>query len=127
MNVGAKKHEFEELSGAILGAALAVHRELGSGFLESVYESALQVALRHRSITYASQYSVDIVFEGCLVGRAKIDLIVGGSIVVEIKAVALLAEAHHAQLRSYLAATGLQIGLLLNFNAPVLAIKRIVA
>jgi GxxExxY protein len=126
LTVSARKHEFEELSGAILGAALAVHRELGPGFLESVYESALKIALRHRSIPYVSQHPVDIVFEGCLVGRAKLDLVVGG-VVVEIKAVKVLANIHHAQLRSYLAATGLHVGLLLNFNSPVLTIKRVIA
>jgi GxxExxY protein len=127
LSVRAGKYEFEELSGAVLGAALAVHRELGPGFLESVYESAIQVALRHRSIPYVSQYPVDVVFEGCLVGRAKLDLVVGGAVVVEIKAAAALANIHYAQVRSYLAATGLQVGLLLNFNSPVLTIKRIVA
>jgi GxxExxY protein len=119
-------HHFEALSGQVIGAALAVHRALGPGFLESVYHTAMKVALAHRSIPYQSQVSVDTVFEGVLVGRARIDLIVGTCMILELKAVETLREVHFAQLKSYLRATRLRVGLLLNFNAATLTVKRLV-
>lgn len=119
-------HEFETLSGQIIEAAISVHRELGPGFLESVYESALKVALRHRGIVYDPQREVTIFFENEEVGQHRLDLIVENQIVVELKAVKAFEEIHFAQLRSYLKATRLEVGLLFNFNSPKLAIKRIV-
>lgn len=119
-------HEFEALSGKILDAAVAVHKALGPGFLESVYQKAMEVALGHRSIAYQRQKEIRIVFEEEEVGLHKLDLIVGDEIIVELKAVRTLEEIHHAQVKSYLKATGFHVGLLLNFNAPTLVIKRIV-
>jgi GxxExxY protein len=117
-------HHFEALSGRIIGTALTVHRALGPGFLESVYHEAMRVALAHRSIPFQSQVCFDTIFEG-VVGRARIDLIVGSSIVVELKAAEALREVHFAQLRSYLRVTRLRIGLLLNFNASTLTVRRL--
>jgi GxxExxY protein len=119
-------HEFEPLSAKILEAALAVHKALGPGFLESVYDNALRVALEHRAIPFASQMQVRISFEGVEVGVHVLDLVVDDQIVLELKAVKALEEIHFAQLRSYLKATGLRVGLLLNFNAPTLVVKRVV-
>jgi len=119
-------HEFEALSGQVLEVAIAVHKALGAGFLESVYQKALEVALRHRGIAFERQKDVHIFFEDEEVGVHRLDLIVAGQIIVELKAVKALEDVHYAQVRSYLKATGLRIGLLLNFNAPTLVIKRIV-
>ena len=119
-------HEFEHLSGQILEVAIAVHQALGPGFLESVYQRAMEVALRHRSISFATQKEIRILFEGEEVGFHRFDLIVGEEIIVELKAVKSFEDIHYAQLRSYLKAAGLRVGLLLNFNSPTLAIKRII-
>ena len=119
-------HEFEALSGQILEAAVAVHKALGPGFLESVYQKAMEVALRNRGIIVDYQKEVRIYFEEEEVGLHKLDLIVEGRIIVELKAVKNLDDIHFAQVKSYLKATRLHIGLLLNFNAPTLTIKRIV-
>jgi GxxExxY protein len=119
-------HQFDELSGRIIEAALAVHKALGPGFLESVYEKALQVALNHRGIRWDNQREVHILFEGEEVGLHRLDLIVEGQIIVELKAVRALEDIHFAQVKSYLKATSLHIGLLLNFNSPTLVIKRVV-
>ena len=119
-------HDFEALSGRVIEAAIAVHRELGPGFLESIYESALKTALRHRGIVYESQKEVAVFFEGEEAGVHRLDLVVDGQIVVEIKAIKALEDVHFAQVRSYLKATGLHVGLLLNFSAPTLIVKRIV-
>jgi GxxExxY protein len=118
---------FEGLSNKVIGAALAVHRELGPGFFESVYHAAMRVSLTHRAIPFESQYPVDIGFEGVPVGRARIDLVVGGQMILELKAVERLHDVHFVQLRSYLRATHLHLGLLLNFNAPTLVIRRVIA
>lgn len=119
-------HDFEQLSGEIIAAAIDVHRELGPGFLEAIYESAMTVALRHRGISYEAQKEIVVVFGGEVVGEHRIDLIVAGKLVVELKAVKALEDIHFAQLRSYLRATRLSVGLLLNFYSPTLVIKRIV-
>ncbi len=119
-------HQFDELSGRVIEAAIAVHRELGPGFLEAIHESALKTSLRHRGIVYESQKEVTVFFEGEEAGVHRLDLVVEGQIVVEIKAVKALEDMHFAQVRSYLKATGLHVGLLLNFNAPTLIVKRVV-
>src|SRR5689334_13394121 len=100
-------YEFEPLSGQIIEAALHVHRELGPGFLESIYESALKVALRRRGIVYAAQRDVMIFFEGEEVGLHRLDLIVENQIVVELKAVKAFEDIHFAQVKSYLKASRL--------------------
>lgn len=117
---------FEELSSRVIGAALAVHRELGPGFLESVYHSAMRVSLAHRAISFQSQLPVDMNFEGVPVGSARVDLVIDGRIVLELKAVERLHDIHFVQLRSYLRAAHLHVGLLLNFNAPTLTIRRMI-
>ena len=117
---------FEQLSSRVIEAAIAVHRELGPDFLESIYESAMKTALRHRGMVYESQKEVTVVFEGEEAGVHRLDLLVENEIVVELKAVKALEDLHFAQVRSYLKATGLHVGLLMNFNAPTLLVKRVV-
>lgn len=119
-------HAFEVLSGRIIEAAIDVHKQLGPGFLESIYENALKIALRKRGIGYEAQKEVEVFFEGETVGTHRLDLVVNNEIVVELKATKALEDIHFAQVRSYLKATQLRVGLLLNFNAPTLTIKRIV-
>jgi GxxExxY protein len=119
-------HEFEALSGRILEAAVAVHKELGPGFMESIYQKAMEVALQHRGIAFEQQKEIHIFFEQVDVGLHRLDLVVDGQIIVELKAVKDLEDIHFAQVRSYLKATGLRVGLLLNFNASTLVIKRVV-
>jgi GxxExxY protein len=118
--------QFEDLSAQVIGAALAVHKGLGPGFLESTYHAAMRVSLAHRALPFESQLPFDICFESVVVGRSRVDLIVAGEIVVELKAVNGLRDIHFAQLKSYLRATRLRVGLLFNFNAPTLVIKRMV-
>ena len=110
----------------MIGAALAVHRELGPGFLESVYHCAMRVSLTHRDISFESQYPVDITFEGLPVGRARIDLVISRQIILELKSVDQLHNIHFVQLKSYLRVAHLHLGLLLNFNSPTLTIRRVI-
>jgi GxxExxY protein len=119
-------HEFEEISAKVIEAAIDVHKALGPGYLESIYESALRIALRRRAIDFRFQEAIDIVYEEEIVGVHRPDLIVDGALLVELKAVKALDDIHFAQVKSYLKATKLHVGLLLNFNAPTLVVKRIV-
>jgi len=120
------RHEFDALSGRVIEAAIAVHRDLGPGFLESIYESAMKTALRHRGMSFEAQKEVIVFFEGEEAGVQRLDLVVEGEIVVELKAIKALEDVHFAQVRSYLKATGVHVGLLINFNASTLIVKRVV-
>ena len=121
-----QKHEFESLSKKIIGAAIKVHKELGPGFLENIYEEALKVELSKNHINYETQKEVKIEYRDTEVGTHRLDMIVEDQIIVELKAIKEVSDVHFAQLRSYLKATELKVGLLFNFAKPALEIKRIV-
>ena len=123
---GKETHQFEELSSRIIGAAIEVHRELGPGFLEAIYEEALKVELSEQSMRYDSQKEIKIEYLGVEIGVHRFDLLIEKKIIVELKAVKELTDIHFAQLRSYLKAAGLKVGLLLNFAKPTLEIRRVV-
>ena len=99
---------------------------MGPGFMESIYESALCIELQKRGIKFERQKEVKIYYEGQEAGIHRVDLAVEDKIIVELKAVKEFEDVHFAQLRSYLKATGIKIGLLLNFAKSTLKIKRIV-
>lgn len=120
------KHNFEVLSKKIIGAAIEVHRELGPGFLECIYEEALKVEFTEHGLHYEAQKEIRIKYLGVDVGLHRLDLLVENQIIVELKAVKELTDVHFSQLRSYLKATGLKVGLLFNFAKPTLEIKRVV-
>lgn len=117
---------FEVLSSQILGAAVEVHRELGPGLLEINYSRALRVALEPRGVPYHAECPIPMSFRGVSVGDFRLDLLVGDSIIVELKSVRRFEDIHFAQLRAYLLASGLHVGLLINFNAKVIAVRRMV-
>ena len=111
-----------------IGVCIEVHRNLGPGFLESIYHRAVCIELDERGMSFEQEKTVDIVYKGrCLQGQ-RLDLVVEGSVVLEVKAVAQLEQIHGSQVVSYLKATGLSAGLLANFNAVVMkaGIRRIV-
>jgi GxxExxY protein len=112
----------------VLAAAIEVHRILGPGFVESVYEHALCVELRLRNVPYRRQILVNVEYKGRRVGESCLDLLISDRVVVELKAVEALAPIHWVQVRSYLKATGCRLGLLINFNVPVLlrGVRRII-
>ena len=121
-----QKHEFEALSENIIGAAIKVHKELGPGFLENIYEEALKIELSKSQINFEAQKEVKIKYRDKEIGTHRLDMIVDNKIIAELKAAKELTDVHFAQLRSYLKATELKVGLLLNFAKPTLEIKRIV-
>jgi GxxExxY protein len=121
--------EINELSQAVIGAAIEVHRTLGPGLLESIYEAALIHELGLRSIGAESQVILPVVYKQAKLGEGyRIDLLVEDRLVVEIKAVENLIPLFEAQLLTYLRLSGKPLGLLINFNVPVLksGIKRVV-
>lgn len=116
----------QELTDRLLNSAVAVHRELGPGFLESIYESALAHELLKRGHTVERQKVVPVIYDGIPVGDHRLDLLVDGRIVLELKACRAIDEIHLATARSYLKATGCRLALVLNFSEPRLAIRRVV-
>jgi GxxExxY protein len=111
--------EHAELTERIIGAAIAVHREIGPGFKESIYQNALQIELRARGMTVDSERRIIVAYREIEVGRHRLDLVVNDLIVLENKRVEALLDRHLAQLRSYLKASGLKHGLLFNFANQV--------
>ena len=113
-----------ELTDRIIAAAIRVHRDLGPGFLESIYEEALAVEFALSGIAFVRQQQVPLFYKDHQIGEHRLDFLVERQIVVELKAISALQDIHFAIGRSYLKATGLQDGLLLNFAASPLMIKR---
>ena len=118
--------EHGELTEKIIGAAIEVHRRLGPGFIESIYENALVIELRERGLTVEQQREVAVKYGGIEVGKHRLDLLVGDTIVVELKAVKDLEDIHFAVVKSYLRALEKHHGLLLNFSKPTLQVNRVI-
>ncbi len=118
----------DEIARTVIGAAIEVHRHLGPGFIESIYEEALAVELVLRGITVHRQVVTPVFYKERLVGESRLDLFIEGGLVVELKAVDELHPVHVSQVISYLRATGAPLGLLINFNVRLLrdGIRRIV-
>ena len=115
----------ERLTRVVLGAFYSTHTQLGCGFLEPVYANALTIVLRRAGVRVDREVTYDIVFHGEVVGRYRADLVVDSKVVVEVKAARGIDPIHCAQLRNYLRASGLEVGLLLNFGHSA-RFKRIV-
>jgi GxxExxY protein len=120
--------ESDDLAHAVIGAAIEVHRHLGPGFLEAVYEEALCLELRLRAVPFERQKPIKVEYKGHYVGEGRLDLLVGDRLVVELKAVKHVPPIDQARVISYLKATGHHLGLLLNFHVPALkdGIQRLV-
>jgi GxxExxY protein len=111
----------EALTESIIGAAIEVHRHLGPGLLESVYEECMCHELRLRDIPFLRQVELPVIYKGVETGgKYRIDLIVANEVIVELKAVEQVLSVHEAQLLSYLKLTGKRVGLIINFNVAVL-------
>ncbi len=121
---GAYPHR--EITEKIIGAAFEVHRQLGPGFLEKVYETALARELKSRGIAVRPRAEMGVSYKGQSVGVYYADLLVDEAVICEIKAAESLASAHQAQLLHYLKATGIEVGLLLNFGSDRVQVKRLV-
>jgi GxxExxY protein len=126
MSADAKNQKDRETY-AIIGAAMEVHRIIGSGFLEAVYQDALEVEFRQRGIPFAREHSIPVIYQGVLLGTPyRVDFLCFNTILVELKALKNLSQSEEAQVIHYLKATQLQRAILLNFGAPSLDYKRLV-
>ncbi len=114
----------ERVTRDIIGCAFEVVNELGIGFLESVYEKALLVAIRQRGHIAISQHPMTVTFRGADVGAFFADILVDEKVIIELKAAKAITPEHQAQVINYLQATGIEVGLLINFGNPKLEYKR---
>jgi GxxExxY protein len=115
---------YEKITRDIIGCAFEVINELGIGFLESVYEKALLIALKQRGLAVTSQRPIAVLFRGAEVGTFYADLLVDEKVIVELKAAKAITPEHQAQVINYLQATGIEVGLLINFGNPKLEYRR---
>jgi GxxExxY protein len=129
MNLETRKPGIElgntELTDRVIAAAIRVHRALGPGFLEMLYEEALAIELGSSDVPFERQKAIPILYRGRVIGAHRLDLLVAGEVVVELKAISALEGIHFAIVRSYVKATGVDDGLLLNFASTKLTVKRV--
>jgi GxxExxY protein len=129
MNLEARKPGAElgnfQLTEQIIAAAIRVHKELGPGFLEIMYEEALAIELATAGIAFERQKLLPVFYREHLIGEHRLDLLVEGKVILELKAISELEKVHFAIVRSYLKASGLQDALLLNFASTRLTVKRV--
>jgi GxxExxY protein len=118
--------DINEITYAINGAVFEVNRVLGPGFLEKVYENALLIELRSKGLRAQNQAQIKVSYKGNIVGEYIADILVEEKVIVEIKTVDKLEKIHEAQLLNYLKATGVRVGLLVNFRHPKAEVKRLV-
>jgi GxxExxY protein len=120
-----EKYPESALTGKIIGCCMEVHRFLGNGFQEVIYQRALEIEFNLQHINYSREHEMDIQYKGRLVGMRRADFFVEGTVMLELKAKTYLDDNHLAQAINYLEAYGLQIGLLVNFGARSLQFKRV--
>jgi GxxExxY protein len=120
--------DLNSLAHAVIGAAMEVHTHLGPGYAEGVYGDALEVELKLRQIPYERESPISVQYKGYAVGQGRIDFLICGCLIIELKVVETILPVHSAQVMSYLKAKGLNLGLLINFHQAHLrnGIKRIV-
>ena len=124
----SQQYPESELTGKIIGCAMEVHRTLGNGFQEVIYQRALAMEMSSQGLSFSREYEMTIYYKGNPIGRRRVDFFVEGKIMVEIKAVIQLEDVHLAQAINYLEAYGLDlvnIGLLINFGSRSLTFKRV--
>ena len=126
MNTNKEKIIYKDLSYKVTGLAMEVHSKLGYGFLEKVYENAMMVLLRREGIHAKQQAPITVYFDGEVVGDYYADLLVEDKIILELKAIEKITDAHRAQTLNYLKATGLHLAILLNFGKEKLKYERLV-
>lgn len=126
MNTDERRLELNRVTERVIGCAFVVGNTLGVGFLEKVYENALVHELREHGLKVEQQRPIEVWYDGVIVGNYQADLLVEESVITELKAVTALNQVHFAQCMNYLKATGLTLGLLINFGNPKIEIKRVI-
>lgn len=121
------KYLYSDLTNKVIKLAISVHKKLGPGFTEKVYQRAMYLELKYSGLKFEREKRIDIYYNTANLGYEKVDFIVEGKILLELKAVSEIQEIHRAQVISYLKAANLKIGLILNFAKEKLQIKRVIA
>ena len=125
MVVMKKEHKYSELTGQVIGCAMAVHSALGNGFREVIYQRALEIELADQGIPFSREHVMPIYYKGQHIGTRRVDFLVDNVVCVELKAVIQLEDVYLAQAINYLEAYDLEVGLLINFGARSLEFKRV--
>ncbi len=120
-----EQYQHSELTGRIIGCAMEVHRTLGNGFQEVIYQRALAIEMAHLGLEFSREHVMQIFYKGQEIGTRRADFFVEGKVMVELKAVIQLEDVHLAQAINYLEAYGLEVGLLINFGNRSLQFKRV--
>jgi GxxExxY protein len=120
-----KEYAESELTGKIIGCAIEVHKFLGNGFQEVIYQRALAIELKNEGIEFSREHEMDIFYKGEKIGSRRVDFFVENKIMVELKAVIQLEDVHLAQAINYLEAYKMSVGLLINFGSKSLQFKRV--
>ncbi|RIJ47247.1 GxxExxY protein [Maribellus luteus] len=120
-----EKYKYQDLTHEVIGAAMEVHRSLGNGFQEVIYQRALAIELELRKIAFEREKEMPLVYKGFDIGTRRVDFFIDEKIMLEIKAVIQLEDVHLAQAINYLEAYGMEIGLLINFGNTSLQFKRV--
>ena len=121
-----EEYKYSEFTGKIIGCAMEVHKQLGNGFQEVIYQRALAIEMRLQGLSFSREHEMEIFYKGENIGTRRVDFLVEKVISVEIKAITALEDVHLAQAINYLEAYDLEIGLLINFGAKSLEFKRII-
>ncbi len=119
------EYPLSDLTGKIIGCAMEVHRHLGNGFQEVIYQRALEIEMTLQGLKFSREHEMDILYKGENIGRRRVDFFVEGKVMVELKAIGQLENVHLAQAINYLEAYGLDIGLLINLGNTSLQFKRV--
>lgn len=121
----SKEYKYSDITEKIIGCAMDVHRSLGNGFQEVIYQRALAIEMELRGLSFSREHEMDIFYREQKIGNRRVDFFVEGKVMVELKAVIQLEDVHLAQAINYLEAYGLEIGLLINFGNTSLQFKRV--
>lgn len=121
-----EQYKYSELTGKIIGCAMEVHKRLGNGFQEVIYQRALEIEMKLTGIEFSREHEMPIFYRDEQIGTRRVDFLVGGLVSVELKALTKLEDVHLAQAINYLEAYNLEIGLLINFGAKSLEYRRLI-
>ena len=121
----ATNKSYSDITGKTIGCAMEVHRYLGNGFQEVIYQRALSLEMQHQGLSFSREHEMQIHYKGVEIGTRRVDFFIEEKVMVEIKAVIQLEDVHLAQAINYLEAYGLEIGLLINFGSRSLQFKRV--
>jgi GxxExxY protein len=121
-----EEYKFKEITGRVIGAAMQVHKVLGNGFQEVIYQRALEIEMPYFNLSFKREFTMPIFYRNKHIGTRRVDFLVEEVVSVELKAIILLSDAHLAQAINYLEAYNIEVGLLINFGSKSLEVKRLI-